>query len=105
MRRTLVHVLAAILLAIFAIVEPASVRADCEACSDCTVAKVGERAPCSHGQPVCQTGQGCVSLAQKLPMQAGIPVARTLSGGAFGDVTAAAIKSSHIQPETAPPRA
>lgn len=105
MRRLLVHVLAVILFAIFAIGVPASVRADCDVCGSCVATKASEKAPCSQGQLDCQLGQSCASPAQKLLMQAGIGVARTPSEAAFGDVTVAAVKPADIPPETAPPRA
>ena len=105
MRRALVHVLAAILLAVFAIGVPASVRADCAACADCTVSKGAGEDPCSHGQLACQLGLSCASQAQKLAVHAGIGAVRTQSKAAFGDVAAAAVKPAHIPPETAPPRA
>jgi hypothetical protein len=105
MRAAIIHMLVALLIAVFAIGAPQSVRADCLACQDCTVsAPAKDHAPCSQGALDCQVAQSCGGQLQKMPGQSTIGIARTSTDAAFGEGGAVAVKSAATPPETTPPR-
>src|SRR5262245_51294808 len=105
MRAILVHILAVLLIAIFAIGSPPPAKADCAKCHDCsTEAPAKNDVPCPEKGLICQVAQACASQAQKAPAQIDIG---DLDAGkaAFGASSSSAIKSAYLTPETAPPRA
>lgn len=106
MRAVLVHFLAALLIAIFAIGSPLPAKADCEKCHDCsTEAPAKSDAPCPEKGLACQIAPACASQAHKA--QAQIDAADLHDAGkvTFSLSSSMAIKSAYLTPETAPPRA
>ena len=105
MRASIIHVLVALLIAVFAIGEPVPAKADCLPCEGCpTEAPVKNDAPCQDKAFVCQVAQGCASQTQKAPAQLHIDVRDDARGAAFGLNASIAVKSAYLTPETAPPR-
>jgi hypothetical protein len=105
MRAAILHMLVAVLIAVFAIGMPQSVHADCLTCPDCNVASPAkDHIPCSQGTLVCQPGQSCANQMQKMPAQTTIGAAQSSAEAIFGEAATAAIKLAHIPPDTAPPR-
>jgi hypothetical protein len=107
MRAILVHVLAVLLIAIFAIGSPPAAKADCVKCHDCsTGAPAKNDAPCPENGLVCQVAQTCASQVQKkAPVQLNIDALADVGETSFGFGVSIAIKSTYLTPETAPPRA
>jgi hypothetical protein len=106
MRATVVHILAALLIAIFAIGSPQPAKADCTKCDDCsTEAPAKSDVPCPEKALVCQVAQTCASQVQKAPAQLNIDALADSGEVAFGFSASIAIKSTYLTPETAPPRA
>lgn len=105
MRASIVHVLAVLLIAVFAIGEPVPAKADCRTCDGCPIeAPEKNDAPCQEKAFVCQISQGCASQTQKAPAQLDIDDRDDARGTAFGLNTSIAVKSAYLTPETAPPR-
>lgn len=106
MRLSFVHLLVALLIAIFAIGAPQPAKADCAKCQDCsTQAPAKNEAPCPEKAIVCQVAATCASQVQKMPAPA-VTAGEMSSGKAIFDSHAAiAIKLAFIKPETSPPRA
>ncbi|WP_119304877.1 hypothetical protein [Dongia deserti] len=105
MRAATIHLLTALLIAIFAIGAPLSVRADCLACQDCTVtAPAADHAPCPEATLVCQLSQTCASQAQTMLPRSTAGAMWMLAGTTYDQAPAAAVELTYILPETAPPR-
>jgi hypothetical protein len=105
MRAIVVHLLAVLLIAIFAIGSPPPAKADCAKCHDCsTEAPAKSDVPCPEKGLICQVAQAC-SQAQKVPAQINIDDLDDAGKAAFSMNSAMAIKSAYLTPETAPPRA
>ena len=107
MRATLVHVLAVLLIAIFAIGSPPPANADCVKCHDCsTGAPARNDLPCREKGLACQVAQTCASQVQKkASVQVDIDALADAGEAGFGFGVSIAIKSTYLTPETAPPRA
>jgi hypothetical protein len=106
MRVSFVHMLVALLIAIFAIGSPLPAQADCAKCDDCSVeAPAKNEAPCPHKGMACQVAQTCVGQMQKAPAQLGLHPMADAGKASFNLYSSVAIKSAYITPETAPPRA
>lgn len=107
MRATIVHILALLLIAIFAFGSPPPAKADCVKCHDCsTGAPAKNDVPCPDKGLVCQVAQTCASQVQKkAPMQFNIDALADAGEAGFGFDVSIANKSSYLTPETAPPRA
>jgi hypothetical protein len=105
MRAIVVHLLAVLLIAIFAIGSPPPAKADCAKCHDCsTEAPAKNDAPCPEKALVCQIATGCASQIQKMPAHTMIASDLSSSKAAFGDVDDIAVKLAFVKPETSPPR-
>jgi hypothetical protein len=105
MRVSIIHVLVALLIAVFAIGSPRPGQADCAKCETCSVEiPAGNEAPCPQKGLACQIAQTCVSQVQKAPAQIAIHTPAEAPAVAFGRQLAAAEKSASLTPETAPPR-
>jgi hypothetical protein len=105
MRAILVHVLAVLLIAIFAIGSPPA-KADCAKCQNCsTQAPARNDVPCPEKGLVCQVAQVCASQVQKAPVPTNVGDLDDAGTAAFGLSSSIAIKSAYLTPETAPPRA
>jgi hypothetical protein len=105
MRLSFVHLLVALLIAIFAIGAPPPAQAECAKCVDCsTEAPAKNETPCPEKGLACQIATSCASQIQKMPAHA--MVARDLSSGeaVFSDVDDIAVKLAFVKPETSPPR-
>ena len=106
MRAIVVHILAVLLIAIFAIGSPPPAKADCAKCHDCsTETPAKNNVPCPEKGLFCQVAQACTSQAQKAPAQINIDDLDDASKAAFSMNSSIAIKSAYLTPETAPPRA
>ena len=106
MRAIVVHILAALLIAIFAIGSPQPAKADCAKCHDCsTGAPAKNDAPCPEKGFVCQFAQTCASQLQKAPAQINVDEIADTGEASFRFGASIAIKSTYLTPETAPPRA
>jgi hypothetical protein len=106
MRATVVHILAVLLIAIFAFGSPPLAKADCVKCHDCsTGAPAKNDVPCPNKGLVCQVAQTCASQVQKAPVHFNIDSLADAGEAGFGFGISIAIKSSYLTPETAPPRA
>lgn len=105
MRLSFIHLLVALLIAVFAIGAPPPAQAECAECVDCsTQAPAKNETPCPEKGLACQIAQSCASQVQKAPAQAGVVVADDARIAAFGYAASIAVKSVFITPETAPPR-
>lgn len=106
MRVIVVHTLAVLLVAIFAIGSPLPAKADCAKCHDCsTEVPAKNEAPCPEKAIVCQVATTCTNQIQKMPVPA-VTAGDMPSGKAIFDSHAAiAIKLAITKPETSPPRA
>ena len=105
MRLSFVHLLVALLIAVFAIGAPLPAKADCAKCHDCSSeAPAKNETPCPEKGLACQIATNCSAQLQKMPVPS---VISELSSGTapFGDVDDIAIKLAFIKPETSPPRA
>jgi hypothetical protein len=106
MRAVVVHILAVLLTAVFAIGAPQPATADCVKCHDCsTEAPAKNDVPCPEKGLVCQVAQTCASQAQKVPAPINSVDVATTGSATFGYGISIAIKSAYLTPETAPPRA
>jgi len=106
MRAIVVHILAALLIAIFAIGSPQPAKADCAKCHDCSIgAPANNDVPCQEKGLVCQIAQTCASQLQKAPPQINVDEIADTGEASFGFGASVAIKSTYLTPETAPPRA
>jgi hypothetical protein len=105
MRLSFVHLLVALLIAIFAIGAPLPATADCAKCHDCsTQAPAQNEAPCPEKAIVCQVATTCANQVQKMPVSAVIAGDVSSGRAVFGDVDDIAVKLTFIKPETSPPR-
>lgn len=105
MRLSVIHVVLALLFAVFAIGAPLPVQADCTTCQDCTVdAPAKDDGSCPHEAAVCQLAPTCSNQLQRMPAHLTIRAWRSAVKVAFGDTFSIAIKLAQIPPETAPPR-
>ena len=105
MQASIVHVLVALLIAVFAVGEPAPAKADCRSCEECpTEAPVKNEAPCQDKAFVCQVSQGCASQTQKAPAQINVDDCDDGRRASFGSSSTIVVKSAYLTPETAPPR-
>lgn len=105
MRASIIHVLVALLIAVFAIGESAPAKADCGTCEGCpTEVPMKNAPPCQDKALVCQVAQGCASQTQKAPAQINIDDRDDARPAAFGLNASIAVKSAYLTPETAPPR-
>jgi hypothetical protein len=105
MRASFVHLLVAVLIAVFAIGAPQAALADCARCAECTVeAPAKNDTPCPQKGQVCQMAQSCSGQVQKMPAPSAIHPAQLAGKATFGQGSIAAVKLTHITPETAPPR-
>jgi len=103
---SIVHILVALLIAVFAIGSPLPAQADCAECETCSVeTPARSEAPCAQKGLACQIAQTCVSQMQKAPAQIGIHTFVEAPAVAFTPRLAATEKSASLTPETAPPRA
>lgn len=103
MRAIAVHILAVLLIAIFAVGSPSPAKASC--CLDCsTEAPAKNDGPCPAKGLVCQVAQSCASQVQKAPGQISIDGLSDAGETTFGFDASIAIKSAYRTPETAPPR-
>ena len=106
MRVGFVHILVALLIAIFAIGSPQPAKADCAKCHDCSIgAPANNDVPCQEKGLVCQVAQTCASQLQKAPPQINVDEIADTGEASFGFGASVAIKSTYLTPETAPPRA
>jgi hypothetical protein len=106
MRAIHVHVLAVLLIAIFAIGSPSPAKADCAKCQDCsTQAPAKNDVPCPEKGLVCQVAQSCASQVQKAPAPTDNSDLDDAGMAAFGLSPSITINSTYLTPETAPPRA
>jgi hypothetical protein len=106
MRAVIVHVLAVLLIAIFATGSPPPAKADCDTCRHCsTEAPAGNGVPCPQKAVACQIAEACASQVQKAPLQVNVHDLGAASRATFGSNSTIAIKSAYRTPETAPPRA
>ena len=106
MRAIAVHILAVLLIAIFAVGSPPHAKADCAKCHDCsTEAPAKNDVPCPVKGLVCQIAQSCASQVQKAPGQISIDGLSDAGEARFGFNISIAVKSAYLTPETAPPRA
>jgi hypothetical protein len=106
MRRTVINVLVALLIAIFAIGAPIPAKAaDCSG-GDCGAAATGMAdGSCDlKGEP-CKVAQNCAAQVQKMPAQASFRVASGVSKVAFAFPSNDDLSSASITPEISPPRA
>ena len=105
MRMGVLHVVVALLIAVFAVGTPLPARADCVECQGCTAeAPAKNDAPCPEKGFVCQIASSCASQVQKVPAHIVSQAAVAVSSIAFGYGSSIAHKSAFITPETAPPR-
>ena len=105
MRAIVVHILAALLIAIFAVGSPSPAKADCMKCHDCpSEAPSKNDVPCPEKGLTCQVAQTCAAQLQKAST---FPAEEFSVAGrpAYGFGSLIAIKSVYLTPETAPPRA
>lgn len=107
MRAILVHVLAVLLIAIFALGSPPPAKADCAKCHDCSTGTPAKSdVPCPEKGLICQVAQTCASQVQKkAPAQLNLDALADAGEAGFGFGASIAIKSTYLTPETAPPRA
>ena len=105
MRAIVVHIVAALLIAIFAIGSPQPAKADCAKCHDCSTEAPANDAPCPEKGLVCQVAQTCASQIQKAPAQINVDEIADTGKASFRFGASIAIKSTDLAPETAPPRA
>jgi hypothetical protein len=105
MRASFVHLLVAVLIAVFAIGASRAALADCAKCAACTVEVPAKNdPPCPQKGQVCQMAQSCSGQVQKMPAPSAIHPVQLASRVTFGRGSTAAVKLTHITPETAPPR-
>ena len=105
MRLSFVHLLAALLIAAFAIGAPPPAEAECAKCVDCTAdAPAKNQAPCAEKGLACQIATSCASQVQKMPAHGVIASDVTSGKAVFGGAGAIAIKLAIVKPETSPPR-
>jgi hypothetical protein len=105
MRASIIHVLVALLIAVFTVGEPVSAKAECRTCEGCPIeAPVKNDAPCQDKAFVCQVAQSCAGQTQKAPARLDIDDRDDARAAAFGVKACFAVKSADLTPETAPPR-
>jgi hypothetical protein len=106
MRRSVVNVLVALLIAIFAIGAPIPAKADCSSSGDCSEAAAGMAdGSCDlKGEP-CKVAQNCAAQILKMPAQTSIRLATNISKVAFAFPSNEDVCSTSVTPEISPPRA
>lgn len=106
MRLSFVHLLAALLIAIFAIGAPPPAQAECAKCVDCsTQMPAKSEAPCPDRAIVCQVANSCASQIQKMSTLAVLADDMSFRKAIFANGADIAIKLVFTKPETSPPRA
>ncbi len=106
MRLSFIHLLVALLIAVFAIGAPPSAQAECAECVDCgTQAPAKNETPCPEKGVACQIATSCASQVQKMPAHALIAADLSSGRAVFGNADDIAIKLAFLKPETSPPRA
>ena len=105
MRITLSHLLAVLLIAVWAIGMPIPAKADCQDVSGCKGATSSMDGSCGQKGEPCKIAQNCAGQIQKLPSQVTtaplwVPLKATFAAPSDDDV-----RSAFVTPETAPPRA
>jgi hypothetical protein len=106
MRRNLITVLVALLIAVFAIGAPIPAKAaECSG-SGCNVAgdAMTEGSCDLKGEP-CKVAQNCAGQVLKMPAQAWFRVASAISKVAFAIPSSDDLSSASVTPEISPPRA
>lgn len=106
MRRSIINVLIAVLIAIFAIGTPIAAKAACSGSSECYVtgADAANGSCDQKGQP-CKVVQNCAGQVLKMPAQASYRIASDASRVAFAIPSTDDLSSVFVTPETSPPRA
>lgn len=105
MRLSFIHLLVALLIAVFAIGAPPPAQAECAECVDCsTQAPAKNETPCPEKGLACQIATSCASQVQKMPAHAVVAVDLSLGRAVFGSVDNIAVKLAFLKPETSPPR-
>lgn len=105
MRLSLINFVVALLIAVFAIGAPIPAKADCAGQGACSI-DVGDMtggACGAKGEP-CKVAQNCAVQPLKMPAQATIGVAVSVSEATFAAPADEMLASAFIIPETAPPR-
>lgn len=106
MRAMVVHILAVLLIAIFAIGAPPPALAECAKCVDCsTRIPAKNEAPCPERVIVCQVATTCANQIQKMPVPAVIAGDMPSDKAIFATTSDIAVKLAFVKPETSPPRA
>ena len=106
MRLSFVHLLVALLIAIFAIGAPPPAEAECAKCVDCgTQVPTKKEAPCPEKAIVCQVATACANQIQKMPVPAAMTDDMASGKTIFESTADIAVKLAFIKPETSPPRA
>ncbi|HET6159935.1 MAG TPA: hypothetical protein VFE34_16440 [Dongiaceae bacterium] len=106
MRLTLSHLLAVLLIAVWAIGLPAPAKADCLAADGCKGVAAGMAdGSCGQKGEACKFAQSCAAQIQKLPSEAAVAPAVVVLKAAFAAPSDDDVPSAFITPETAPPRA
>jgi hypothetical protein len=106
MRQSVIHVLVALLIAIFAIGTPIPAKTDCAGSGACNVAGDGmANGSCDlKGEP-CKIAQNCAGQVLKMPGQASFRGASGASKFVFAIPSDDDLSSASITPEISPPRA
>lgn len=106
MRRSVINVLIAVLIAIFTIGTPIAAKAACSGGSECYVtgADTAKGSCDQKGQP-CKVAQNCAGQVLKMPAQVSYRVASDISKLAFTILSNDDPSSVFVKPETSPPRA
>ena len=106
MRVALSHLLAVLLIAVWAIGLPFPAKADCLGIGGCKGAASSTMdSSCSQKGEPCKFVQNCAGQIQKLPSQTAIAPAVIVLKAVFATPSDDAVPSAHVTPETAPPRA
>jgi hypothetical protein len=105
MRLSFIHLLVALLIAVFAMGAPPPAQAECAKCVDCsTQAPAKNETPCPEKGLACQIATSCASQVQKMPAHAVVAADLSLGRAVFGSVDNIAVKLAFLKPETSPPR-
>lgn len=106
MRASVVHLLIALLIAIFAIGAPPPAQADCATCEDCRAQEPAKnKTPCHQKGLACQIAQTCATQLQKMPARFVAFGALSSGPNIYDNADGIAVKPAFIKPETSPPRA
>ena len=105
MRLSLINFVVALLIAVLAIGAPIPAKADCAAQGVCkTDADDMTGGACGGKGEPCKVAQNCAVQPLKMPTQATIGFATSISKVAFAAPADETLASAFIIPETAPPR-